>query len=91
VTAAILLVATVAWVRAPRHGATLARPLSVVGLLMVVLLFFGGFVCIGGEWFAMYRSTQWNGLEPAFRNSVLALLTLLVVRSAPEIDPASSS
>lgn len=47
---------------------------------MTVMLFFGGFITIGGEWFQMWKSESWNGLEPAFRNSVLALGTLVLVR-----------
>ena len=56
-----------------------ARRLSTIGLLMVVLLFFGGFIDIGGEWFQMWRSTAWNGLDTAFRNVVFAIATLIVV------------
>jgi predicted small integral membrane protein len=46
---------------------------------MIVVLFMGGFITIGGEWFQMWRSVEWNGLEPAFRNSVLAILGLVLV------------
>jgi predicted small integral membrane protein len=48
---------------------------------MIIVLFFGGFIAAGGEWFQMWRSTAWNGLEPAFRNSVLAALTLVLIHS----------
>jgi predicted small integral membrane protein len=27
----------------------------------------------------MWRSTAWNGLDPAFRNTVIALVTLVLV------------
>jgi predicted small integral membrane protein len=30
----------------------------------------------------MWRSTAWNGLDPAFRNSVLAAITLVLIHSA---------
>ena len=46
---------------------------------MIVLLFFGGFITVGGEWFNMWRSTSWNGLDPAFRNAVLAGITLVLI------------
>jgi predicted small integral membrane protein len=46
---------------------------------MLILLFFGGFIVIGGEWFQMWRSDDWNGLDPAFRNTMLALGTLILV------------
>jgi predicted small integral membrane protein len=34
---------------------------------------------VGGEWFQMWRSTAWNGLDPAFRNTVIALATVVLV------------
>lgn len=57
-----------------------ARAVSTAGLLMVIVQFFGGFIVIGGEWFQMWRSTQWTGTEVAFRCSALALLTLMFVQ-----------
>ena len=80
VAAAVVLgVATVLWFRERRTAAPTARLASTVGLLMVLLLFFGGFIVVGGEWFQMWRSTAWNGLDPAFRNCVLALVTLVLL------------
>lgn len=78
-TALLLATAFVFWVRERGRGYRVARRLSTIGLLMLLLLFFGGFTVIGGEWFQMWTSTAWNGEEPAFRNSVLALLTLVLV------------
>lgn len=75
VGAAVLVVATVAWAR----GRATARRLSSLGLVMVLLLFGAGFVAVGGEWFAMWQSSDWNGLEAATRNIVLAGLALVVV------------
>ena len=78
-TAAMLIVAVVFWIRERGRGYRTARRLSVIGLLMLLLLFFGGFIVVGGEWFQMWTSTAWNGEDPAFRNSVLALLALVVI------------
>ena len=58
---------------------TRARALSTIGLLMIISLFVGGFIDIGGEWFQMWRSTSWNGLDTAFRNIVLASLPLILI------------
>lgn len=78
--ALVLLGAVALWVRGfVRRDYRLARSVSSIGLLMIVLLFFGGFITIGGEWFTMWRSTAWNGLDPAFRNSVLAGITLVLI------------
>ena len=48
------------------------------GTLAFIIWFFG-FMVIGGEWFAMWQSKTWNGQEAAFRFyiSVLAVLVLL--------------
>ncbi|MGX1270616.1 putative small integral membrane protein [Streptomyces phaeoluteigriseus] len=50
VAALVLVAGTWFWARrAPGR----ARQVSTYGLLMVMLLFGGGFIAIGGEWFAM--------------------------------------
>ncbi len=79
--AIVLLVACAVWLRALARRGTFdrARALSSIGLLMIIALFFGGFMAVGGEWFQMWRSTAWNGLDPAFRNSVLAGITLVLI------------
>ncbi|MFD4832288.1 DUF2165 domain-containing protein [Streptomyces uncialis] len=57
-----------------------ARAVATLGLVMVLLLFGLGFIGIGGEWFAMWQSSDWNGLDAATRNVTLAGLALVVVR-----------
>jgi predicted small integral membrane protein len=44
-------------------------------------VWFFGFMVVGGEWFAMWQSPQWNGQEPAFRfyMTMLAVLIFVVV------------
>ncbi|GHF40629.1 membrane protein [Streptomyces mashuensis] len=81
--ALVLLAATVQWVRG-LAGRTLghgrARRLTTVGLVMLLLLFGLGFMAIGGEWFAMWQSSKWNGLDAATREVLLAGITLLLVQ-----------
>ena len=79
-SAIVLIVASVMWFR----GAAGARNLASIGLLMLVVLFFGGFIGIGGEWFQMWKSVAWNGLDPAFRNAALATISLLLVHLVPD-------
>jgi predicted small integral membrane protein len=58
---------------------------------MIVLLFFGGFIDVGGEWFQMWRSTTWTGLDTAFRNAVFAIATLILIQlpsSSPTVQGA---
>ena len=79
-TAAVLLWAVGLWIRRFRGGSLAdARRASSLGFLMVVVLFFGAFIAVGGEWYQMWRSEAWNGLDPAFRNSALALLGLVLL------------
>jgi predicted small integral membrane protein len=82
-TALVLLLATWLWIAGTRRGGPeRARRASTLGLVMVLLLFGLGFVCIGGEWFAMWQSSDWNGLDAAARNVALAAFALVVVRLA---------
>ena len=34
---------------------------------------------VGGNWFIMYLNSKWNGLEPAFQNSVMTGIMLMMV------------
>lgn len=84
--AIVLIAACIYWLRAfiTNGNFDTARALSSIGLLMIVALFFAGFITIGGEWFQMWRSTSWNGLDPAFRNSVLAAITLVLIHTTAQ-------
>ena len=63
--------------RSPAAPFRRAKRLAVTGLSLGVLLWLGGFMAIGGEWFGMWMSTQWNGLASAFRFVVVLLLALV--------------
>jgi predicted small integral membrane protein len=78
--AVVLIWAFVAWVAALRAGRGYDRPrrLSTVGWTMVLLLFAGGFIVIGGEYFQMWQSEDWNGLDPALQNVIVAGLALIL-------------
>ncbi|MGW1618874.1 DUF2165 domain-containing protein [Streptomyces sp. NPDC002172] len=78
--ALVLIAGTWLWVR---RDDVRARRVSTYGLLMLVLLFGAGFIGIGGEWFSMWQSKTWNGLEAATRVLVLTGLALVVVQLSP--------
>ncbi len=78
-TVAGLVLATAVVARLRGSDPQRAQWLATAGLLMMLALFFGGFIVVGGEWFQMWRSTAWNGLDPAFRNTVIALATVALV------------
>ncbi|WP_226966825.1 DUF2165 domain-containing protein [Streptomyces phaeolivaceus] len=79
VSALVLIAATYFWARGlgSRVFHT-ARRYSTLGLLMVLLLFGAGFIAIGGEYFVMWQSGDWNGLDAALRVFVLSAVVLLV-------------
>lgn len=77
-----LVLATAVMERLRGHRPERGRWLSTLGLVMVLALFLVGFV-VGGGWFQMWRSTAWNGLEPASRNTVFALFTLVLLHIRP--------
>jgi predicted small integral membrane protein len=68
---------------AARHAAARdfnrSKELVHLGALAGFLVWFLGFMAIGGEWFLMWQSPTWNGQEPAFRFYVTILLVLIYV------------
>ncbi|MEO8999619.1 MAG: DUF2165 domain-containing protein [Rhodanobacter sp.] len=63
--------------RAPASTFRRAKHFAICGLTVGLLLWLGGFMAIGGEWFGMWMSSQWNGLESAFRFVVVLLVALV--------------
>ena len=76
VSALVLIYGT--WLYARRDDLR-GRRFATYGLLMVMLLFGAGFIAIGGEWFSMWQSADWNGLDAALRVFVLSGVVLIVV------------
>ena len=62
-----------------------AKGFTVLGATLAFLLWFTGFMVLGGEWFAMWQSKVWNGQEAAFRFYMTALAVLIFVNQ-PEQD-----
>lgn len=57
-----------------------AKRFVVMGATMGFLVWFLGFMVIGGEWFAMWQSQTWNGQEAAFRFYITILAVLIFVK-----------
>jgi predicted small integral membrane protein len=55
---------------------------ATLGLVAIFSLYFLGFMVVGGEWFQMWRSAQWNEQEAAFRFIGCIGLILLFVRQS---------
>ena len=87
--AVALVAATTLWFAA--RSRIRARALATIGLTMIVVLFVGGFLAIGAEWFQMWRSSDWNGSEAAFRSAVVALFALLVIHLPAAKDAGTAA
>jgi predicted small integral membrane protein len=72
--------------RAPAALFQRAKGLAVAGLSLGVALWLVGFMAIGGEWFGMWMSSQWNGVGTSFR-LVAILLGALIYLGQREGEP----
>lgn len=77
--------------RAVREPASFnaAKQYVVIGVGLGFLLWFAGFMVVGGEWFLMWQSRQWNGQEAAFR-FYMTLLAVGIFVSLPDGDVTSA-
>ena len=65
-----------------------AKSLAVLGLALGFLLYEGGFIAMGGEWFGMWQSPDFNGVPSAFRILLTMLAVLIFVSLRDEEVPA---
>ncbi|MBS0322076.1 MAG: DUF2165 domain-containing protein [Proteobacteria bacterium] len=72
-----------AWklVRARRDVASFnaAKAMAATGLTLLFLLYYVGFVTVGGEWFGMWQSQIWNGQAKAVEFLTCGMLVLIVL------------
>jgi len=54
-----------------------AKSAAIAGLTLGIILWFTGIITIGGEWFLMWQSKEWNGQAAAFRFVVILGIVLL--------------
>ena len=62
---------------APRFHA--AKGMAIAGLTLGFLLFEGGFIAIGGEWFGMWQAHDFDAVQSAFRILITMLGVLIFV------------
>jgi predicted small integral membrane protein len=65
-----------------------SKRLVFVGATIGFLVWFFGFMVVGGEWFQMWQSQTWNGQQPAFR-FYMTLLAVLIFVYQPDGDLAA--
>jgi predicted small integral membrane protein len=93
VTSILLLWGAIALWRARRaDGASFnaAKSVVTIGCTVGFLLWFFGFMVIGGEWFAMWQSKIWNGQDSAFK-FYMAILGVLIFINQADQDLDSSA
>jgi predicted small integral membrane protein len=65
-----------------------AKPVAVAGLTLALLLWLVAFLSVGGEWFLMWQSKNWNGQDAAFRMfTVIGIVLLLLALPEREGQP----
>ena len=60
-----------------------AKRYAVLGAGLGFLLWFTGFMVVGGEWFAMWQSKAWNGQQSAFY-FYMTLLAVIIFVNQPD-------
>lgn len=62
-----------------------AKTLAITGLTLGIFVWFFGFMTVAAEWFLMWQSQQWNGVQAAFR-FIMCLSVVLIYISQTEND-----
>jgi predicted small integral membrane protein len=94
IIAAEVTTATLCWIGALQMLRSLTKPaiafnrskgVAVAGLCLGFLVWQVGFMSIGGEWFGMWMSQQWNGVPSAFR-FLMTIIAVLIYVVMPDGD-----
>jgi predicted small integral membrane protein len=89
-----VLIAIVCWIGAVqmvRHlnanaqAFNRSKSVAVIGLTLGFLLWQVGFMTIGGEWFGMWMSKEWNGTSSAF-HFAMTIMAVLIYVSLPDAE-----
>jgi predicted small integral membrane protein len=65
-----------------------AARVAIIGLTAALLQWLVAFLSVGGEWFLMWQSKNWNGQDAAFRMfAVIGIVLLFLVQSDREGQP----
>jgi predicted small integral membrane protein len=62
-----------------------AKGVAIIGLTVGLLQWLVAFLSVGGEWFLMWQSKNWNGQDAAFRMfTVIGIVLLFLVQQDVE-------
>jgi len=71
--------------KAPAAVFNSSKSIAIAGLTLGFLVWQVGFMSIGGEWFGMWMSEQWNGVPSAFR-FLMTILGVLIYVAMPDSE-----
>ncbi len=60
------------------------KGMAIWALTIGILIWLVGFMVIGGEWFMMWLSPEWNSQQSAFRLAIPFILTLMFLSAKDE-------
>src|SRR5215470_11367199 len=81
---------SLAWrLRSDRVRFNRAKRFVIVGAALGFMVWFFGFMVVGGEWFSMWQSAMWNGQEAAFR-FYMTILAVLIFVNQPDGELSAS-
>jgi predicted small integral membrane protein len=65
--------------RQPVAAFNAAKRIPILALTLSLLMWLVAFLDVGGEWFLMWQSHNWNGQEAAFRMFAVVGIALLIL------------
>jgi predicted small integral membrane protein len=71
--------------RQPAAAFNAAKSVPVAALTLSLMMWLIAFLAVGGEWFLMWQSAQWNGQSAAFRMFTVVGITLLLLLQ-PDVE-----
>jgi predicted small integral membrane protein len=75
-------------IRLPASAFNAAKRVPVMALTVSLLLWLVAFLSVGGEWFFMWQSQTWSGVNAAFRMfAVVGLILLILLQQDVEDQP----
>jgi predicted small integral membrane protein len=63
-----------------------AKSVAIAALTLGLLMWLVAFLSVGGEWFLMWQSKNWNGQDAAFRMFTVVGIVLLVVAQPESVE-----
>jgi predicted small integral membrane protein len=74
--------------RCPAPAFHQSKRVAIAALTLSLLMWLVAFLSVGGEWFLMWQSKNWNGQDAAFRMfTVIGIVLVLLIQPDTEDQP----